>query len=116
VRTVPLEIFYKKDAEPVYGITSDDDLRSTDAIALPFQAYGAVGMARSNDDVDSGSSQFFFLKWNQALNPPGRNTLDGFYTCFGYVTENEDLLKQVTPADKIVSAKVVSGLSNLVVP
>ena len=24
------------------------------------------------------------MKWKQALNPPGRNTLDGFYSCFGY--------------------------------
>lgn len=28
-------------------------------------AYGAVGMARGNEDADSGSSQFFLLKWDQ---------------------------------------------------
>ena len=44
-------------------------------------------MARSNDDPDSGSSQFFFLKWLQALVAPGRNTLDGYYSCFGYVVK-----------------------------
>lgn len=32
---------------------------------LPFQAYGALGMARENDDVDTASSDFFFLKWRQ---------------------------------------------------
>lgn len=114
MRTIPLEIFYKQDAEPVYGITSDDDNRATETMALPFQAYGAIGMARDNAEADSGSSQFFFLKWRQALNPPGRNTLDGFYSCFGYVTStNEQLLSQVTTDDKIVFAKVTSGLENL---
>lgn len=113
-RTIPLEIFYKQDTEPVYGITSDDDNRATETMALPFQAYGAIGMARDNAEADSGSSQFFFLKWRQALNPPGRNTLDGFYSCFGYVTStNEQLLSQITTDDKIIYAKVTSGIENL---
>jgi peptidylprolyl isomerase len=113
-RSIPLEIFYKKDSEPVYGATSDDDARATDTMSLPFQAFGAVGMARGNEDVDSGSSQFFLLKWSQALIAPGRNTLDGFYSCFGYiVSPNEYLLSQMTPTDKIVYAKVVDGMQHL---
>jgi len=55
-RKIPLEIFYKKDAEPTYGITSDDDSRATDTQKLPFQAFGALGMARGNDDVDTASA------------------------------------------------------------
>ncbi len=78
VRTIPLEVFYKNDKEPVYGITSDDDNRAKETKALPFQAYGALGMARE-EDPDSASSQFFFLKWLQALVAPGRNTLDGIF-------------------------------------
>jgi peptidylprolyl isomerase len=117
IRRIPLEIFYKQDSEPTYEITSDDELRATETQALPFQANGAVGFARGNEDVNSGSSQFFLLKWSQALIAPGRNTLDGFYTCMGYITsENDYLLKQITPADKVVSAKVVRGLGNLVRP
>ena len=27
MRTIPLELFYKKDGEPTYGITADDDGR-----------------------------------------------------------------------------------------
>lgn len=37
VRRIPLELFYKQDKEPTYGITSDDDNRATQAMALPFQ-------------------------------------------------------------------------------
>lgn len=115
-RTIPLELFYKNDQEPVYDATSDDDLRATDTMALPFQAYGALGMGRDIKDVDSGSSQFFFLKWLQALNPPGRNTIDGSYSCFGYVIKNEDFLGQLETGDKILSARVIDGLENLIIP
>jgi peptidylprolyl isomerase len=73
-------------------------------------------MARDNEQADSGSSQFFLLKWRQALIAPGRNTLDGFYSCFGYVVKNEDYLSQINPTTKIVSARVVSGMENLVRP
>ena len=116
-RTVPLELFYKLDEEPTYSITSDDDGRALDTQKLPFQAYGAIGVARG-DDVDSGSEDFFFLKWRQALVAPGRNTLDGYYSCLGYVvSDNVDLLSQVEEKGaKIVSARVVSGAVNLVVP
>jgi len=116
LRQIPLELYYKKDAAPTYSATSDDDMRATDAVALPFQAYGAMGMARGNEDVDSASSQWFFVKWDQGLIAPGRNTLDGFYSCFGFVTENEDILRQMTDKDTIVSVKVTKGLENLVVP
>ena len=54
IRTIPLELFYKQDTQPVYGITSDDDKRATETMALPFQAFGAVGMARNNEDPDTG--------------------------------------------------------------
>ena len=55
------------------------------------QAYGALGMDRSNEDPDSASSQFFFLKWLQALVAPGdiyNNTLSlrvlvPLITCYG---------------------------------
>lgn len=117
IHSIPLELYYKTDKEPVYSITSDDDLRATETMALPFQAYGAIGMARDNDNTDSGNTQFFLLKWKQALIAPGRNTLDGFYTCFGYVTLNEKLLSQINrDTDVILSAKVIYGNENLIIP
>ena len=75
----------------------------------------AHSSCRDNESPDSADTQFFFLKWKQALIAPGRNTLDGFYSCFGYVTRNEDLLSQLEEGggDYIVSARVVRGLENL---
>lgn len=43
VRTIPLEIFVKQDAEPMYGTTTEDDGRGYSATRLPFQAYGTLG-------------------------------------------------------------------------
>jgi peptidylprolyl isomerase len=113
---IPLELFYKNDEEPTYEITSDDDLRATETMILPFQALGAVGIARENDDVSSNNNEIFFLKWTQALIPPGRNTLDGYYTSIGYITENENILSQIKKGDIIVKAEVTEGGENLMMP
>ena len=37
------------------------------AAALPFNAYGALGMAREEYDVDSASSQWFWLLFDSDL-------------------------------------------------
>ena len=115
-RTIPLELFYKKDKAPTYGYTSDDDMRATESFVLPFQAYGALGMEYSIDDeegVNSGTSEFWFLKWDQGLLAPGRNTLDGSHACFGYIVEGQDFIGQMVKGDIIESMKVVEGSENL---
>jgi hypothetical protein len=46
-----------------------------------------------------------------------RNTLDGFYSCFGYVIDNESLLGQINAeTDFIEYARTVKGIENLIVP
>ena len=115
-RVIPLELFYKRDSKPTYEYTSDEDLRATEGFSLPFQAYGALGMEHDPEDVNTGSSKFWFFRWDQALVSPGRNTVDGSHTCFGYVVNNQDLLKQIVSGDKIESMKVVDGFENLIVP
>ncbi|EWM29410.1 peptidyl-prolyl cis-trans isomerase [Nannochloropsis gaditana] len=114
VRTIPLEIFVAQDESPMYGMTTEDDGRGYSATRLPFQAYGAIGMAREEYVADSASSQVFWLLFESDLTPAGKNLLDGRYTCFGYTTENADLLAGVKEGDVIVSAKVVKGGENLV--
>eukprot|EP00814_Leptocylindrus_danicus_P010629 CAMPEP_0116003978 /NCGR_PEP_ID=MMETSP0321-20121206/342_1 /TAXON_ID=163516 /ORGANISM="Leptocylindrus danicus var. danicus, Strain B650" /LENGTH=411 /DNA_ID=CAMNT_0003472219 /DNA_START=94 /DNA_END=1329 /DNA_ORIENTATION=+ len=115
-RRIPLELFYKKDVKPTYEYTSDDDMRATEGFSLPFQAYGALGMEHDAEDVNTASSKFWFLRWDQALVSPGRNTLDGSHSCFGYVVKNQDILKQVSNGDMIESMKVVEGIDKLYVP
>ena len=146
VRTVPLELYVKGDPQPLYSTTFDDvraaplarsiqraalrsaqltrvllalllqDGRGGYASALPFNAYGALGMAREEYNVDSASSQFFWLLFDSDLTPAGKNLLDGRYACFGYTVDGARLLSDVKEGDVIVSAKVTSGLNNLVAP
>ena len=116
IRNVPLEVFVKGDKEPIYGMTFDDDSRGGYAATLPFNAYGALGMAREEYNVDSASSQWFWLLFDSDLTPAGKNLLDGRYACFGYTVDGARLLSDVKEGDIIASAKVSSGESNLVLP
>lgn len=115
-RKIPLEIALKTSkgkSELLYGITSEDDGRGAAAVVLPFQSYGALGMARSEYEADSASAQFFWLLFESDLTPAGKNLLDGRYACFGYAVEGADLLKDVKAGDIITSAKVTKGIENL---
>lgn len=70
LRTIPLEIMLKGDATPMWGSTTEQDGRGYAATTLPFQSFGALGMARTEDDTDSASSQFFWLLFDSDLTVP----------------------------------------------
>ncbi|MCU0533780.1 MAG: peptidylprolyl isomerase [Hydrococcus sp. Prado102] len=115
-RAIPLEILMKEEELPTYGITLEDAGIYLPDLALPFNAYGAVALARPSMDANGGSSQFFFFKFDNELTPPGFNLMDGRYSVFGYVVDGKEVLDKLTDKDKIISAKVVAGLDNLVQP
>ena len=69
---------------------------------LPFAAYGTLAMARPDEDINAGSSQFFFFLFETDLTPPGVNLLDGRYAAFGYVTEGKDVLKNLTKREFVL--------------
>ncbi|NEQ41245.1 MAG: peptidylprolyl isomerase [Okeania sp. SIO3I5] len=115
-RNIPLEILVKGDKEPTYSFTLEEIGRFREQPVLPFSAYGTVAMARPEEENDGGSSQFFFFLFQPELTPAGVNLLDGRYTVFGYVVEGKKVLEQLGKGDKIISAKVVAGLENLVEP
>eukprot|EP00638_Chattonella_subsalsa_P005132 CAMPEP_0117760472 /NCGR_PEP_ID=MMETSP0947-20121206/16650_1 /TAXON_ID=44440 /ORGANISM="Chattonella subsalsa, Strain CCMP2191" /LENGTH=410 /DNA_ID=CAMNT_0005581169 /DNA_START=163 /DNA_END=1395 /DNA_ORIENTATION=- len=113
-RTIPLEISIAGEEELIYGITAEDIGKGSLPAALPFQANGALGMARSEADPDSGSSQFFFFLFDSDLTPAGKNVLDGRYTNFGYVTKNAKFLQDLKEGDIIKNAKIIKGKDGLV--
>ena len=115
-RAIPLEVLAEGDKAPTYGITLEDAGRYTDMPVLPFSAFGAIALARPERNVNGGSSQVFFFLFDPELTPAGRNLLDGRYAVFGYVTEGQEVLKELKAGDKIESAKVVQGAENLVEP
>jgi len=115
-RLIPTEIFVRGDKGPFYESTIEDEGRGGEATILPFSAYGAMGWAREEYDVNSGSSQFFWLLFDSDLTPAGKNVLDGRYPCFGYVVEGSDFLQDMKEGDVIVSAKVTDGMQYLKLP
>ena len=115
-RAIPLEVLVRGESEPIYGITLEDAGLYLDQPVLPFNAYGAVALARPADDPNGGSSQFFFFKFDTEVTPPGFNLMDGRYSVFGYMVEGKEVLRKLTAEDKIISAKVIDGLDNLVQP
>ncbi|MEC4985992.1 MAG: peptidylprolyl isomerase [Oscillatoria sp. PMC 1068.18] len=115
-RAIPLEVLVKGEDEPIYGMTLEAAGLYLAEPAIPFNAYGAVALARPGNDPNGGSSQFFFFKFDTELTPPGFNLMDGRYSVFGYVVDGADVIEQLTTGDKIISAKVIDGSDNLVQP
>jgi len=116
-RTIPLEIKIISQPEPIYGFTLEEIGLYREQPALPFSAYGTVAMAHGDEDVNSASSQFFFFLFEPELTPAGLNLLDGRYTVFGYVKGKdggEAVLSKLEKGDKILSARVLSGLESFV--
>ena len=112
-RTVPLEIRIKGDAAPIYNETFEDVGRFKAEAVLPFATYGTLGWAHSDEQLDDGSSQFFFFLYEPELTPAGLNLVDGRYAAFGYVVEGMDVLEELTVDDTIVKATVIAGADNL---
>lgn len=115
-RTIPLEILVEGDREPVYGATLEELGRYTDNPVLPFSAFGTLGWARPSDNLNGGSSQFFFFLFEPELTPAGLNLIDGRYAAFGYLVDGKDVLEKLRPEDKILKATVVSGTEHLIQP
>lgn len=115
-RAIPMEIMQKGDSEATYGDTLEEFGIYLPEVELPFNAYGALALARPADDPNGGSSQIFFFKFDTELSPPGFNLMDGRYSVFGYTTKGKDVLESLSKADKIISATVVQGAENLVLP
>ena len=115
-RAIPLEVLVQGDDMPVYGETLEELGRYLDVPAIPFNAYGAVALARPANNPNGGSSQFFFFKFDTEITPPGYNLMDGRYSVFGYLTKGKEILEELTAGDKIISARVVEGSENLKQP
>ncbi|NJK33585.1 MAG: peptidylprolyl isomerase [Oscillatoriales cyanobacterium SM2_2_1] len=116
LRTVPLEIRIPQQTEPIYEHTLEEMGYGRTLPVLPFSAYGTLAMAHAAEEVNTASSQFFFYLFESDLTPAGLNLMDGNYSVFGYVTEGEEMLYKLRLGDKILSARVISGLENLQLP
>jgi peptidylprolyl isomerase len=112
-RHVPLEIRIVGDAAPLYNETFEDVGRYKAEPVLPFATYGTLGWAHSDEQLDDGSSQFFFFLYEAELTPAGLNLVDGRNAAFGYVVDGFDVLEELGVDDRIVSVRVIEGAENL---
>jgi len=115
VRRIPLEIGLRGRNQALYGETMDEARLIGKALPkVPFQADGAIAMARTEFDNDSASSQVFLFLFESDMTPSGKNFLDGRYAGFGYTTEGREFLRQIKEGDVIQSIKILKGAENLV--
>ena len=112
-RHVPLEIRIDGKDETIYNQTFEELGLYTETPVLPFATLGTLGWAHSAQELDDGSSQFFFFLYEAELNPAGRNLIDGSNSAFGYVVEGEEILNELDVKDKIISIKILDGLEKL---
>ncbi len=112
-RLVPLEIRVPGESETFYNETFEDLGFYTETPTLPFATLGTLGWSHSSEEVNDGSSQFFFFLYEAELNPAGRNLIDGRNAAFGYVVNGSDVLEELNMDDKIISIKVIKGEENL---
>lgn len=115
-RSIPLEVLVRGEEKPIYGATLEESGIYLPELVLPFNAFGAVALARPSTNPNGGSSQFFFFKFDNELTPPGFNLMDGQYSVFGYLVKGKEVLEEITDKDKIISAAVVDGSQNLIQP
>ena len=112
-RRVPLEIRIPEEKEPFYNQTFEDLGRFKAQPVLPFATLGTLGWAHSDEQLDDGSSQFFFFLYEAELTPAGLNLVDGRYAAFGYVVDGFEVLEELGVDDAIVSARVIEGGEHL---
>ncbi len=86
---------------PTMGSGGSGEKVAFEETSFPNTA-GAVGLAASPTDRNSGDSQFYMLLGNATF-------LDGNYTVFGKVLSGMDVLHTMDKGDRIKSITVVTG-------
>ncbi|WP_164928796.1 peptidylprolyl isomerase [Gloeobacter violaceus] len=109
IRRVPIEIIPEGASQPVYGKTLRQAGIPEKIFPVMRHLPGAVGLAHTEKDPNSGSTQFYITYANNEMVNPRGNFLDGRYTVFGYVVDGLTNAEKLRIGDKILSAKVVLG-------
>ena len=93
------------------------DVRGGELPVLPLSVRGSVAMGRL-EEVDGFMSgeEFFIYKFDPTqAGLAGLSFEEGEFAVFGYVTTGmEEVVARLETGDRIVSAKIVSGLDRLV--
>jgi peptidylprolyl isomerase len=110
-RRVPMEVRVAGEPAPVYGSTLDEAGLADMQPVLPVTAFASLASFHSVEDVNDASSSMYLFTFESARSTRG-NALNGSVSVFGYVTGGLDVLPTLEAGDKIVSARVLSGLEH----
>jgi cyclophilin family peptidyl-prolyl cis-trans isomerase len=113
---IPLEFLPAGEFAPVYRLPLD--VQGGELPVLPLSISGAVAMTHvpGTDSVVSGSEWFVYKFDKQQAGLAGLSFDEGTFGVFGYVTKGLDVVGGLKSGDRVVTAKVVSGLDKLVLP
>lgn len=81
----------------IYGETFEDEIDTESEIYQTGYEEGVIAMA--NRGANTNGSQFFIMLEDNNQLPP-------LYTIFGKVTQGMDIVKTITPGDKILSIQL----------
>ena len=114
---LPLEVRPADGFEPVYRFPLD--VPAGEIPALPLSIFGAVALARPAGVPDSqvSASEFFIYLFDSVqAGLAGVSFDEGRFGTLGYVTEGQDVLRQMGKGDSVVRVRVLSGAERLVRP
>ncbi len=112
IRQIPIEIIPEGQSQPPYGKTLKQAGIPESVFPVMRHLKGAVGLAHTEKNPNSGSTQFYITYGNNEMVNPRGNFLDGRYSVFGYVVDGMTRAQKLQVGDKILSARVVLGAEN----
>jgi len=111
---LPFEVMSAGDFEPHYRLPLD--VQGGEMPVIPMSVYGSVVMGRG-ENYESDPAKFFFYLFDKASSGLGGLSFEeGNFATFGYVSEGEELLRQIRSGDVVTSAKLIAGADRLVSP
>ena len=116
VEPLPLEILPVGQFEPMYRM--ELDVQAGDVPVLPLSIFGSVALSHAEDGTEmSSSEEAFIFKFDRASAGLGGMAFDeGKFSVIGYVTKGLDTIEQLRTGDAILSAEIIKGEENLIVP
>lgn len=112
IRQIPIEIIPEGKSQPTYGKTLKQAGIPESVFPVMRHLPGAVGLAHTEKNPNSGSTQFYITYANNEMVNPRGNFLDGRYSVFGYVVDGMTRAQKLQVGDKILSARVILGAEN----
>lgn len=125
LRTIPLEVLRKeKDKRMTVTGNAFNSLVFTRAQPVKsFATEGTIGMYHVRGDGNGASSAFFWIPPDRAgISPSSRNEMPAVarmntrFAAFAHVVEGSEILSKLRPSDILLSAEVLDGAWDLVVP